>query len=235
MIDKKTLITNISIFAGLVIVLILVMLLNLNLGFVKTLSISNIGKARKSLETAKTLYDQEEQTAARQKLDMVTAQDAFREAKNEYSAISPDTIKIVQDVTKEQKYLIEYLWIELGDYAINNHLRMIVLEPNTKSTFTVKTSTSGVEIVSNTTSSSNSNSSGNSQTDNASTKITINTDKSTVKIMVVGTYQNIADYVFEIENDKDLRFKLDNISMTYADNNYVIATFDVLDMSVLMK
>jgi len=236
MIDKKKIIVKISMFIGLITILTLMLLLNINLGITKTLSIESINKAKQSLEILKNNYNKEEQLRIAQKTDKRDAKEAFASAKNEYEAISEETIKIVQEATKEQKYLIEFLWVEIGDYAENNNLRLIVLEPNTKSTFTIKTSASKVDIVADTSKSNTSSSGSGSSTETSKTnKISINTDKSTVKILVVGTYQNIADFVFEVENDKDLRFKLDNITMTYAENNFVVATFDVLDMSVLMK
>ena len=55
----------------------------------------------------------------------------------------------------------------------------------------------------------------------------------TVQINVVGRYQDIANFVFEVENDNELRFKLDNMAMTYNSDNKVSATFDVLGMEVL--
>jgi len=55
----------------------------------------------------------------------------------------------------------------------------------------------------------------------------------TVQINVVGRYQDIANFVFEVENDDELRFKLDNMLMTYSTDNKVSATFDVLGMEVL--
>lgn len=54
-----------------------------------------------------------------------------------------------------------------------------------------------------------------------------------VQITIEGRYSNIADFVFDVENDKSLRFKLDNIKMTYSGNNKVKATFDVLSLAVL--
>ena len=58
-------------------------------------------------------------------------------------------------------------------------------------------------------------------------------NKGTVQINVIGRYQDIANFVFEVENDNELRFKLDNMSMTYNSDNKVSTTFDVLGMEVL--
>lgn len=57
--------------------------------------------------------------------------------------------------------------------------------------------------------------------------------KGTIKIKLVGRYSDITDFVFEVENDNDLKFKLDNMLMEYSSDNKVSATFDVLSMEVL--
>lgn len=57
--------------------------------------------------------------------------------------------------------------------------------------------------------------------------------KGTIKIKLVGRYSDIADFVFEVENDNDLKFKLDNMLMEYSSDNKISATFDVLSMEVL--
>lgn len=63
--------------------------------------------------------------------------------------------------------------------------------------------------------------------------INIDTSGTGIKVTVKGRYANVADFVFDVENDKALKFKLDNISMTYSENNQIQATFDVLSLSVL--
>ena len=57
--------------------------------------------------------------------------------------------------------------------------------------------------------------------------------KNGIKIVIEGRYANVADFVFDVENNKELRFKLDNIKMTYLRNNLIQATFDVLSLAVL--
>ena len=54
-----------------------------------------------------------------------------------------------------------------------------------------------------------------------------------IVLVVKGRYANVADFVFDVENDKSLRFKLDNIKMSYSGDNTIQATFDVLSLSVL--
>lgn len=240
MIEKKKLIILVSIFAAILIILIVLIFADLNLGLFKTLSISSINEKKQTLSYTKNKYNLEELKQKSQTSIKLDSQISFTRAKNEYDSISKETITIVKDATKEQKYLIEYLWVELGDYAENNKLRLMVLEPNTKTSLTINTTATEVKITgasaNNKDKTTDTNNVKEEKTDTAiSNKIIVNTDSSTIKVIVVGTYQDIADFVFEVENDKDLRFKLDNISMTYAGNNFVTTTFDVLDMSVLKK
>lgn len=57
--------------------------------------------------------------------------------------------------------------------------------------------------------------------------------KGTLKVKLVGRYSDMTDFVFEVENDNELKFKLDNMLMEYNGDNKVSATFDVLSMEVL--
>ena len=58
-----------------------------------------------------------------------------------------------------------------------------------------------------------------------------NGDK-TFKINISGTYMNVSDFIFEVENDSELKFKLDNISMQPTGDG-VSATFDVKNMIIV--
>ena len=57
-------------------------------------------------------------------------------------------------------------------------------------------------------------------------------DDSVLSIQVTGSYIDLCDFVFEIENDDSLRFKLDNISMS-GSSEAVTATFDVKNTIVI--
>ena len=43
---------------------------------------------------------------------------------------------------------------------------------------------------------------------------------------------NVSDFVFAVENDNELKFKLDNISMEYLSGTSIKATFDVKNMII---
>ena len=92
-----------------------------------------------------------------------------------------------------------------------------------------------------TTSSSTSNqatTNSNQTTSNGSTDLTNGTDSSlqvedstkddtTMKIQLQGSYIDISDFIFEVENDDELKFKLDNIRIEYVEGTTIKATFDV--------
>ena len=58
-------------------------------------------------------------------------------------------------------------------------------------------------------------------------------DSNALTLQVKGSYINVADFVFEVENDKSLRFKLDNIKMKSAGGIEVVTSFNVKDFTVL--
>lgn len=55
---------------------------------------------------------------------------------------------------------------------------------------------------------------------------------SVLKIQVSGSYMNVSDFIFQVENDKELKFKLDNISMEYVSGTTIKATFDVKNIII---
>ena len=98
-------------------------------------------------------------------------------------------------------------------------------------------STSGTKTTSSSTSNQATTNS-NQATSNGSTDLTNGTDSSlqvedstkddtTMKIQLQGSYIDISDFIFEVENDDELKFKLDNIRIEYVEGTTIKATFDV--------
>lgn len=58
-------------------------------------------------------------------------------------------------------------------------------------------------------------------------------NESIFKIQVSGSYINVADFIYNIENDDELKFKLDNINMEYVSGVNMKATFDVKDIVIV--
>ncbi len=198
---------NLIILSAVLLVLIalitLAMIYDVDFKFFKNLSIAGIQEKKLNVEVLMTRQLLEETNNTVAKTDLQTSKDSFDVAKDTYENIDESTIQTVQEATKEEKYFIEYLWIVLGNYATANRV--------------------GINIIT----------SGDAAGDALGEGEETGPADSGIKITIEGRYANIADFVFDVENDKSLRFKLDNISMTYSGDNKVKATFDVLSLAVL--
>ncbi len=199
----------------------LVMIFDMDLGLFKSLSISGIEQKKMSVDALMLEQKMEEinNSLAKEKLEI--SKNSYDVAKQTYENIDESTIEIVQEATKEEKYFIEYLWIVLGNYASANNLGISIITPDS----TIVSENQNTE---------------NGQNENKEqTEGTTNIDTSLssisngIKIKIEGRYANVADFVFDVENDKSLRFRLDNIKMAYAGDNTIQAIFDVLSLSVL--
>lgn len=201
----------------------LAMIFEVDMFFIKNLSITGMQEKKLSVEALIGKQIQEEVKNANAKTELQDSKNAFDVAKEEYENIDDSTISIVQEATKEEKYFVEYLWIVLGNYASANDVDINILTPGainvTKEEDKKEKAEDGAENV--------------AEDEETTSGTNSSTLKSGVKITVEGRYANVADFVFDVENDKSLRFKLDNIKMTYAGDNAIKATFDVLSLSVL--
>ena len=254
---KRTII--ISIIDVIIILLIaLLALADINIGPIHLSSIKSImaqdkkvKAAEAELDTAKTLYE-----AAVTGLESQKAK--FEKEKGQYDAISDDTVNIIKEATAKENYSIEYMWIKLGNYAIKNNLSIVLVEPGGASDASSATTTDVAESGETTSTpvSSSSQATTNQTTTNQATDSTsqssasdtvqsanksddaTDTDTSdangdkTLKINISGTYMNVSDFIFEVENDSELKFKLDNISMQPTGDG-VSATFDVKNMIIV--
>lgn len=238
--NKKMIIIS-SILGVTVILIVLLMLLGANLIIVKIPSISSlvseyglVKKSEKDLSTAQGTY----YTTVS---NLEKAESDYNKQKNKYNSISDETINVIKEATTEESYNLEYMWIKLGNYAKKNNLEIVMVEPGGKqSTNTNNSSNSGSSTNSNstttttttTTSSSTTNNSTNSSTNSSSDTSASTSSSSALKIEVKGSYMNISDFIFEVENDTSLRFKLDNISMDYVEGTTVKASFDVKNIVI---
>lgn len=102
---------------------------------------------------------------------------------------------------------------------------------NTSNTTTTNTNTTTTTTSGNNTSTENKDNktSDNKTSDKSNTS---STDSSVLKIQVTGSYMNTADFIFEVENDTALRFKLDNISMDYVKGTTIKTSFNVKNIVV---
>ncbi len=182
----------------------------------------------------------------------------YQNEKNEYETLSDETIRVIKEATMQEEYSIEYMWIRLGNYAKMYNLSIVLVEPggsqeadsSNKSNQTNQTTTtntadstntntnSSTSTTNSTNNTSNTNTAGNTVEQNNNNDNTLtngNTNEregSIFKIQVSGSYMNVSDFVFAVENDNELKFKLDNISMEYLSGTSIKATFDVKNMVI---
>lgn len=131
-----------------------------------------------------------------------SAKSAYSEEKNRYEAISEETLSMINNATSGDEYNLEYMWVSLGNYAKQNNLSIVLYEPGASTTI------------------NNENASAIDQ--NVAGRSTEN-----MRVKVTGTYLNVAEFFYQVENDRQLRFKLDNIRMEYLSNNNIAAIFEV--------
>lgn len=211
------------VFGGLIALFTLV---DLNLGIVDFSSVKGIIAKREQLLELESKLEKTENSYNNSKKELVTAQNGFTTAKNKYEAISDETINLIKEATTKENYDIEYMWIRLGNYASSNNLEIILVEPGGKNVATTQNSTQQDNTQ------QNSQDSANKQEANSTTTTTTNSD-TLMTVTLQGSYLNVSDFIFEVENDKELRFKLDNIEMTYVEGTTIKAKFDVKNITVL--
>lgn len=251
------LITLSSILLLLIVVITLAMVYDVDLFLFKNLSIAGVKEKKMAVDELIQKQTIEEFNNLQAKQELNESKNDFDVAKEAYESIDDSTIAIVQQATKEDKYFIEYLWVVLGNYAKTNNVGIDVITPNStvvskeeKTEETDDTKESSNQTTKSTetnkaTTNKETNQNATDQTTTAQSRLdalgereetnqdTVKALDDGIKIVVVGRYANVADFVFDVENDKSLKFKLDNIKMQYAGDNKVEATFDVLSLDVL--
>ena len=137
------------------------------------------------------------------------------------------------------------MWIKLGNYAKTNNLGIVLVEPGgTQGSTDTSTNTTTTPATKSTSETNTNTTTTTSDTTNTTTDVpSANIDGETsdetqdseniLKIQVTGSYINVSDFIFEVENDKDLKFKLDNISIEYVSGRTIKATFDVKNTIIL--
>lgn len=236
---KKMIIYS-SVLALIIILGIVVCFVDINLGIVKFNSIKSIiTKHDEVIEAEEKLKKKEtEYNSAVTKIN--TSKNTFETAKTKYEAISDETIEVIKEATTEENYNIEYMWIRLGNYATKNNLKIVMVEPGGTFTEEKETTEKDGTTKTKTTTETENNSQTEKTTNNESSGTTDTTSKASTdaskdtlfKIQVTGSYLNVSDFVFEVENDKALKFKLDNISMDYVSGTTIKATFNVKNLII---
>ena len=201
---------------------------DIDLGFLRIWSISSITSRYDEVKQKEETLLQRENTYKNTLRNLESAKVNFNQQKTKYEAISNETINMIKEATTEENYDIEYMWVKLGNYARTNNLQIVLIEPGGSASIENKAEDTKTEDTNNTVSSTSSSNPTETE-QNASTTIT-STDA--LQIQFIGSYLNVADFVFDVENDKELRFRLDNISMDYVEGTTIKTTFDVKNLTI---
>ena len=254
----KNIIKIIGLLVGLVLLITIIVLIAINgltIGPLNAVSISGIADKKDSVEKAKDDLAKAESQYEINMQSLETSKKEFKTQKDAYELISDETIAAIKEATKEEEYFIEYLWITLGNYATAHNLSLAIIEPggtvaqgttntNTNADTDVTNVSTGTGITGNAsgvTSTENTTTTSSTQTENEdvtntstnNTVTNITSSQNDLTVQVKGSYIDLADFVFEVENDQSLRFRLDNIKMNSAGGNEVITSFNVKDFTVL--
>lgn len=243
----KNVIKIICLVLGLVLIVaaaVFVMIKGVNLGPVNAISIAGISEKKLDVENAKADLERTKTSYETTKISLETAKKQFNDEKNEYELISDETIKAVKEATKEEEYMIEYLWITLGNYASAHKLSLSIIEPGGKVSQATQTPAADTTNVSTgtgvegnkdgvTTEKGATATADDTATQTPTVQNTVTSNATALTVQVKGSYIDLADFVFEVENDKSLRFRLDNIKMTSSGGTEVTTTFNVKDFTVL--
>lgn len=116
----------------------------------------------------------------------------FNKAKQEYDSVAANaTDEQLEAAMKEEEFLLDYLWIVVGNYAEDNNVK-----------FWMNTA-----------------------------------ENATLEFDVTGTYISIINFVYDLSNDPELRFVIDNIQLEAgaSKNTVTKAKFTVEGITVVTK
>lgn len=229
---KKTIIISVCLVI-VITLLVLSLIMDIDLKVIKLNSISTLLKKHEEIidEEEKLKVKHSEYEVALSKVE--ASKTSYESEKAKYEAISDETINIIKEATTEEYYDIEYMWITLGNYAKSNNLTIIMAEPggSFEETAANKDGSQNKDVTTSSDGKTTTTTGDMAVQQSANTSNT--TSSNTIfKIQVIGSYLDVSDFIFEVENDKSLRFKLDNISMDYVSGNTVKASFNVKNLVI---
>lgn len=159
---------------------------------INALSYEEITKKNTELNTAISTLNNLNKTeygAIVSKLE--SAESNFNQNKKAYENLAASASeKDIAEANKEEKYLLDYLWIKVGNYANENDIKVLI-DPDTNNRL--------------------------------------------VNFDVSGSYISIINFIYDLENDAELAFDVDNIIMEGAGNANTKATFTVSNVYVVTK
>lgn len=217
MVEEKNKIIGVMVII-LVTIALLIWLVMADIPFLGTSSIKTVIEQHDEIanKEAELLAKQNEYKSLNTNLDNLKK--SFQTEKSKYEAISEDTIHIIRESNTEENYSLEYMWIKLGNYATKHNLTLIMVEPGNSGTLNKE----GEQT--------NSSSNENSVVEKEGNQNSGSSEY--LQIQVTGNYIDLSDFVFEVENDEELNFKLDNILMEYVSGTTIKTTFDVKNIII---
>lgn len=113
----------------------------------------------------------------------------YAEKKNAYEQLkSTASVEQIAEANKIEIYLLDYLWIKVGNYAADNAVKF---------------------------------------------KMTPNAETATLDFNITGSYISVINFIYDIQNDEELDFKLTGIIIEGASDREVKAKFTVEDINVV--
>lgn len=228
--DLKTFFISSVLFIALLSIFIYVIISGINFGSFNVWSLASITTKYNDVKVKENSLEQREILYKNALRNLENVKSNFSEQRSKYEAISDETINIIKEATTKENYNIEYMWIKLGNYARANKLDLILIEPGGSANIESDNKNDNEDEEKNTTISSTTSSSSNNQNEE-STSTTIKSSNA-LQIQLTGSYMRVADFVFDVENDKELRFRLDNISMDYVEGTTIRTTFDIKNLVI---
>ena len=113
----------------------------------------------------------------------------YAEKKDAYELLkSTANVEQIAEANKIEIYLLDYLWIKVGNYASDNAVKF---------------------------------------------KMTPNAANATLDFNITGSYISVINFIYDIQNDPELDFKLNGITMAGSSDREVKVKFTVEDINVV--
>ncbi len=177
-------------------------------------------------------FETASQTQKTKLSDLEDAKKTFEKEKKEYEAISDETIANIKEVTKKEKYSLEYLWIRMGQYAKKYNVQVSLIEPGSSVQSSEEGKPEGEKPNPESEKPEDYVPDGETEVKPDAPSASMPAGSSNYRIDAIGDYDKIADFVYAIETDETLRFKLDNISMQPSGSK-VRAIFEIKNLEII--
>lgn len=114
----------------------------------------------------------------------------YESKKNEYDTLALSASEEdIAEANKIERYLLDYLWIRVGNYANDNNVKF---------------------------------------------KMTPNASDATLSFDITGSYVSVINFIYDIQNDAELNFKVDGIVVEGGSSDSIVkANFVVKDVNVV--